>query len=469
MREFTQQPLALGAVAALAFTNLVLGVTVTAAGLDAAAALVVIPVAAVVLGALIASSRAILVYAAMAVPLSSPLPLNGPLPLNAPVEVFLSDVLVLLAVGSWVVARLLEPETRSPTALRTHVLGWPLLLFGVTLLLALAHGHANYGTSLVSVPLRFLVYAGIAFAMTALNPQRAFRGLVLVFYAGTVWQTLVALHGLATGTSATDAINLSTGGERVLAGSTAMFMAGALLLALLNLEQDRRAGRTALHLVMAMLASFTLVHTFQRTTFALVPLLVPLALLAFRHIRSAAALFLPLCVPFLVLAVLLLSRIDPQFFPTLAHRVTASPSTDTSATWRREANAAVWAQVSDAPITGVGFGKPASFVLNDVRVAVGQDPHNQFLYLWAGGGLLLFGSFVLLLAVYLWDSLRRLSSATMQDRRLIFWAVSLWFVYVVNSMTGIVLTEPRLLLPFWVLMVLPMIVRPEGRGDAGHA
>ncbi len=64
-----------------------------------------------------------------------------------------------------------------------------------------------------------------------------------------------------------------------------MFMAGALLLALLNLELDRRARRTALHLVMAGLATFALILTFQRTTFALVPLLVPLLLLAFRHAR----------------------------------------------------------------------------------------------------------------------------------------------------------------------------------------
>ena len=75
--------------------------------------------------------------------------------------------------------------------------------------------------------------------------------------------------------------------------------------------------RTALHLVMAGLATFALILTFQRTTFALIPLLVPLLLLAFRHVRGRALAFLPLCAPFIVLAVLLVPRADPHLYPTL--------------------------------------------------------------------------------------------------------------------------------------------------------
>ena len=468
MREFAQQPLALSLFATLAVVNVGLGVMLGTERMEGAA-LAVVPLLAVAVGALIASNRAILVYAAIAMNLLLPLPLTGALPLDIPVEIYLPDVLVLLAVGSWVAAWLVNPKATRPSSLRTQVLGWPLLLFGVALVVALARGHERYGTSLVSVPLRMLVYAGIAFAMTDLEPRKAYRWLVILFYGGTVWQVLVALYGVATGTSATDQVLLSTGGERVLAGSTAMFMTGALLLALLNVDLDHRAGRTGLHLLMAGLATFALVYTFQRTTFALVALLVPLFLLAFSRIRSRTAAFLPLCAPFIVLAVILIPRADPHFFPTLADRITATSSSDANVKWRREAYAAVWAQAKEAPITGVGFGRPASFVLNDVRTTVGQDPHNQFLYLWAGGGLLLFGSFILLLAVYLWESWRRFSTASGVERRLIFWAVSLWFVFVVNSLTGIVLTQPYLLLPFWILMVLPMIVRPGGRGDESQA
>ena len=463
--------LALGVVVTLLATNVALGSLLPTARTQAVA-LTLLPIVAIGLGSLIASNRAILVFAAFAINLCAPLPLADPLPLHAGIEVFPSDILVLLAVASWVAAWLLGPEEARPSPLRTRVLGWPLLLFGVILFSAVIRGHERYGEQLISVPTRFFLYAGIALAVTDLKPRDAYRWLVGLFYVGTVWQALVAVYGYATGKSATSAVILSTGGERVLAGSTAMFMAGALILALLNLELDRSGRRTALHLLMAGLATFALVSTFQRTTFAAVGLLVPLALLAFRHIGLRTTAFLPILAPFLVLVALLVPKADPSLFPTLSDRVTASPSTDTSANWRKKAVAAVWTQVREAPVTGVGFGRTASFKINNVRTALTQDPHNQFIYLWAGGGLLLLGSFVLLLLVYLVESWQRFKNGTKEERPLIFWAVSLWFVFLVNSATGITLTSPPLLLVFWILMVLPMTVRREDMAVAlapGHA
>jgi O-antigen ligase len=450
--------LVLGALLVLAAANAGLGVML-ADTRTKGIALAVLPVALVAIGSLIASNRAILIFAAFAINLFDPLTPLGALPLHVGIQVYPSDVLVLLAVASWAAAWLVNPKDARPSSLRTRVLGWPLLLFGVTLLAAIIRGHELNGEKLVGVPLRLLVYAGIAAALTDLSPRDAYRWLVRLFYAGTVWQVLVALHGYATGTSVTSADLLSTGGIRVLAGSTAMFMAGALLLALLNLERDLPARQTALHLTMAVLATFALVSTFQRATFAIISLILPLTFLAFRRIGLRAAVLLPLCAPFLVLVALFLLKATPTFFPTLAHRITSSPSTDTSAQWRRKANAAVWGQVREDPLTGVGFGRSASFVTSNGRTSVGQDPHNQFLFLWAGGGLLLFGSFVLLLMVYVFESWRRFGSGTKEERRLIFWAVSMWFVFIVNSLSGIVLTEAYLLLPFWILMLLPMIVR----------
>jgi O-antigen ligase len=346
-----------------------------------------------------------------------------------------------------------------------------LLLFGITLVAAIVRGHERYGEQLVGVPLRFLLYAGIAAALTDLKPRDAYKWLVVLFYAGTVWQALVAVYRYATGTPAELSGVLSTGGERVLGGSTAMYMAGALVLALLNLERDRRAGRTALHLLIATLAIFALVSAFQRTTFALVSVLVPLSLLAFRRIGLRIAAFLPLFAPFLVLVILFIPKANPTLFPTLSDRITASPSTDATANWRLQAYAAVWSQVRESPVTGVGFGRPVSFVWKGVQYNVEQDPHNQFLFLWAGGGSLLVGSFILLLAVYLLEASRRFRSATKEERRLIFFAVSLWFVFIVNSLTGIILTVPNLLLSFWILMLLPMVVRlrEDGLDDASSS
>jgi O-antigen ligase len=454
--------LTLWVAAGLAAASAAVGVLVTharAEGLTAA----LVPVAFVAIGWLIASNRSFLVFAAFGLCLLAPLPVADPLPVHVGVQLYPSDLLVLLALGSWAAAWLLNPETDRPSLPRAQVLGWPLLLFAVALLAAIIRGHERYGEDLFSLPLRFLVYAGIAFAVCDLKLSDAYRWIVAVFYAGTVWQVGVAIYGYATGTSATTQILLSTGGERVLAGSTAMFMAGALLLALLNLETDRSARGTAFHLLMAALATFALVSTFQRTTFAVASILVPLALLVFRRVGLRAVAFLPLLAPFVVLAALLVPKADPSLLPTFRDRITANPSTDTSAQWRLDAYSAVWEQVRESPLTGVGFGVPVTFVSDGIRYNVAQDPHNQFLFLWAGGGLLLFGSFVLLLIVFLLEALARFRAATTEGRHLLFWVVSLWFVFVVNSLTGIILTQPSLLLVFWILMLLPMTVRSEER------
>jgi O-antigen ligase len=455
----------LGIFAALAASNVGLGVTFAGAKTQGVA-LAVLPAILLVIGSLIASTRAILIYAAIAINLFEPIPLTDALPLHGGIQIYPSDILVVLAVASWCAAWLLNPEDDRPSLLGTRLLGWPLLLFGAILIIAIVRGHERYGEKLVSVPLRLLVYAGIALAITDLKPRDAYRWLVGLFYAGTLWQSGVAVYGYATGTSVTSAVVLSTGGERVLAGSTAMFMAGALLLALLNLELDLPARRTALHLIMAALATFALVSTYSRTTFAAIGLLVPLFFLTFRRIRLRTALFLPMFAPFLVLVALLVPKADPTLFPTLTNRIAARPSTDTSVEWRQKAISAVWAQVRESPVTGVGFGRTASFEVEGVRTTITQDPHNQFIYLWAGGGLLLLGSFVLLLFVYLAESWRRFKSGAQEERRLIFWAVSVWFVFVVNSATGVTLSSPSLLLMFWVLMVLPTIVRRQKPADA---
>jgi O-antigen ligase len=424
-------------------------------------ALAVVPVILVALGSLIASNRSILIFAAIAINLLVPLPLTDALPLPGGIQVYPPDILVLLAVGSWVTAWLVSPKEARPSSLKTRILAWPLLLFAIMMLAAIIRGHERYGESLVSVPLRFVVYAGIAAAVTDLDARTAYKWLVAIFYAGTLYQVPLAIYGYATGTSVTSAGSLSTGGERVLAGSTAMFMAGALLLALLNLEFERRAGRTVLHLTMVALSTFALVSTFQRTTFAALGVVVPIFLLAFWRIGLRTAAFLPLVAPFLVVVALVIPKADPTLYPTLVDRVTASPSTDASAQWRLKAYGAVWQQVRQAPVQGQGFGKPTQFVLHGVTYNVAQNHHNQFLYLWAGGGTLLFGSFILLLAVYLAESWRRFRRGTRIERRLIFWAVSLWFVFIINSLTGIVLTEASLLLVFWILLLLPMVVRVD--------
>ncbi len=202
--------LTLWVAAGLAAASAALGVLVTharAEGLTVA----LVPVAFVAIGWLIASNRAFLIFAAFGLCLLAPLPVTDPLPVHVGIQVYPSDLLVLLALVSWAAAWLLNPETARPSLPRTQVLGWPLLLFAVALLAAIIRGHERYGESLFSLPLRFVVYAGIAFAISDLKLSDAYRWIVAVFYAGTVWQAGVAIYGYATGTSATNQIILSTG------------------------------------------------------------------------------------------------------------------------------------------------------------------------------------------------------------------------------------------------------------------
>ena len=72
-------------------------------------------------------------------------------------------------------------RTRMPW---TPVLGWPLVHFGLFILIALLRGHYSYGASLVGQPLRLVAYAAIAVTLVGMTPERMYRMLLWVFYPG---------------------------------------------------------------------------------------------------------------------------------------------------------------------------------------------------------------------------------------------------------------------------------------------
>jgi O-antigen ligase len=449
------------AAAALVLVNVALGFGL-AESRTAGIALAFLPAAVVLAWVLPAVNPAIFAFAALSLDFLYPIKVDQPLPLPGGVNLHVADVLVLLALASWALSRLSSSPGSRPRWPRTPVLGWPLALFSVVLVTAILRGHAAYGTTLFSIPLRLALYAGIGAAMTTLRPEQAYRGIVAVFYGGAVWQAIVGVYLLGTGGSTGSTAEISTGGSRVLAGSTAIYLAGSLLLALLSLRRETLARRQLLHLTIASLAAFGLALTFQRTTFAVLFLLVPLLFVTARGLTASVALYLPILVPFALLAWLVVPRLAPDLAPTLTQRVTASPAADTSARWRSAALETVLQQVRDSPVTGVGFGRQSSFTLRGVRVELSQDPHDQYIYLWAGGGLLLLGSFVLLVLAYLRDTLKRLRRLTGTAHLLVVWSLLLWLVFMVNAATGIVLTAEELLLAFWVLMLIPAAI---ARGD----
>ena len=104
------------------------------------------------------------------------------------------------------------------------------------------------------------------------------------------------------------------------------------------------------------------------------------------------------------------------------------------------------AQVREQPLFGVGFGRSSTFFLNvrssngflvPFRQDIGQDPHNGFLFLWAGGGIVALGSYLWLLAVFTFDAVRRYRrSETDTERLLIAWAGATLFVFLFEAALG---------------------------------
>ena len=98
----------MGMVAVLVAANVGLGAMLATARPEAVA-LAVLPVIVVAIGALIASNRAVLIFAAFALALFVPVTPTGALPGPGGISVYPSDLLVVLAVASWVAAWLTRP------------------------------------------------------------------------------------------------------------------------------------------------------------------------------------------------------------------------------------------------------------------------------------------------------------------------------------------------------------------------
>jgi O-antigen ligase len=460
-----QRPLLL-AIGALAAANVALGAGIALSRVEPIGLLALLPAVLVVGAALIASNRAILVFGAFA------LDLSGVIALREPVlgdSVYASDIVLVLAVGSWLAAWLIAPEGRRPSWPKTPILGWPLLVFALFIGMGVVRGHELWGLSYLSQPVRFVIYAGMAAAVADMTVRQAWRGLTVVFYLGAVWNAFSAIFYLATGTVQWETgSRVSTGGTRVLTLTTALYLTGALVLALLNFERERRVVQRLGHLAIAALAAFGIVIAYGRGVWYAMAAVLVAMFLTRRRLRAGVLALLPLMLPVLVLGGILLVQANPGFFPNIAERFTTIQSgRDASIGWRTAANDAIWDQVREQPVIGVGFGKEASFTVNFTSFDITQDPHNSFLFLWAGGGILTLGAFLFLFALFLRDTwLRYRGTSAELSRSLLAWCVAIWFCFVVNSLVEPQLTQANSILVFWILMLLPTVVpRP---GSAAH-
>jgi O-antigen ligase/polysaccharide polymerase Wzy-like membrane protein len=457
----------------IALGNALLLAVLVRGGLGLPLLLALTPLTLLLVGILFSSHRELLVFAALALPMTFDALGDKQLALGGGFGLYSSDILVLLAIGPWLASRLVGRHDLAPSVPRTPVLAWPFVLFAAALLQALLRGHFDYGQALVSQPLRMILYATIVTALVGLDARRAFRGIVVVFYVGTVYVFLYALYLLASGRNITSQGEISTGGTRVLAGTIAMAMAAALVLALLNLRIDSSAHRRGLHLGMALLAATNVVLSYQRTTLVALVVILPLLFVTVRKVAGPFLSIVPLALPFLAIVAIFLPQVAPELLPTFVNRITATTEADTSLQTRERLGNLQWNQAQESPLTGVGFGR-----LLEVSIPVedsggftvyrqstdSQEGHNSFLWLLAAGGFGLLGAFLLMLVTYAVDLSRRLLSTRDEyERVLLIWCGLSLFVILMNALASPSFTKERTLLAMWILLLLPSIVSHKPR------
>lgn len=377
------------------------------------------------------------------------------LPLSSSVQVYPADLILGLAFLSWLMSS--KPSVVSGRL----VPFWAVfVVFALTVLAGTIRGYENYDASLVGQPLRLILYAGIVAVVLRADPTKLFSALTVFFYAGTVWEFFTAIYHIATGTSQTTTSELlSTGGSRVLSLEVSLYLAGAFFLALLNLSGESSSRRRLLHGTMAVLALFGIVVAFGRGTF--VGVLIGLVVLAAvsGDLRRMLLRLSPVLVPLLILGALGAARAFPELTETFANRVNPAVSNDSTVRWRAEANRAVLEQVREDPVFGVGFGRGEKFIVDGLRYSIPQNPHNDYIYLLAGAGIVGLGSFLVLCLLSFreaWRCFRRATSP--HERRLVLWAGLTLFTFLLNGLAEPLLTFASFLLTVWVLLLVPFAI-----------
>jgi hypothetical protein len=214
------------------------------------------------------------------------------------------------------------------------VLGWPLLAFAVLLVPGIVRGHERYGVSLVSQPVRLVIYAGVALAMTEIRPAQAWRWITAGLYAGAVWEAILAAYYIATGKSQTSIDVLSTGGTRVLSLTTGMFLATVLVAAIVNIDLERSTGRRLVHMFFGLVAACGMVLSYGRTTFLALAVVLVFLVWALPEARRIGIRSWRWWVPALVALAAAVAVLAPSTATRVADRVTANPLTDHSVRWR---------------------------------------------------------------------------------------------------------------------------------------
>jgi O-antigen ligase len=471
MRVLARVPETPLAVSGAALVSAVTAFALVRIGPAAAVALAFLPLLAIGVVYVITTGQTVIYAAALALPMV-PIAVLGS---QLGGLLYVQDLIAVVALGALVLATFVA-RGRVPPVPMTPVLGWPFVLFAVAIMAATLRGHYAYGASLIGQPLRLFLYAAVVAGLIGMTVPRLHRLLTGWFYVGGALVALWALYYIATGGSATDQSGLSTGGTRPLAISPSMYAAGTFFLALLNLRLASESRRRSLHLTFAAIGLFGAVVGFGRAVYLGVFVVGLLLFVVSRRLRNSTLSFVPLALPFVVLIAIGASHAAPELVDSIGRRVTAgSSASDVNVQWRVKANSAVLEQVREQPLVGVGFGRSAEVVIEsrdefglpyEQRVEVGQDPHNGYMFLLAGGGAVALASFVLLLGVFAVDAIRRFRRTLDPTARLlIIWAAATLFVFLLNIGAGLTLANPADVMAIWALLVLPAVVGGQGGSD----
>jgi O-antigen ligase len=278
-----------------------------------------------------------------------------------------------------------------------------------------------------------------------------------------------AVYHIATGTTQSGQRGLSTGGDRILSSTIGAFMAAALILALLNVRSAASARARAGHVAIALLAAVNVGLSYTRVIYVGLAIAIPLLIMGAKRIAGRVTGVLPLIVPFVVLGALFVPRAAPDLVPTFVDRITASPTEDQSVQYRQRLSSAIWRQqVRKAPLIGVGFGRPVSYIFYQEnsrgvvyphQVWAGQAAHNSFLWIFAAGGIATLGAFAALLVAFALDLRRRFRLARDDTQRsLLIWSGLALLVFMISSSSGPVLGSAPVALVMWILLLLPSVV-----------
>ncbi len=435
---------------------LAVGLLAGSGNLAIAAMIGMLPMLVIIGDAFLASNGVAVIIFAMVMNLTELSLARLPL-FSHPFHLYLPDILVVLVFLHWALGKRPAGLVRQPPPAAFLLAA---AVFCATVLIGTVEGYTAYSTPLISNSSRLVIYAIFAVAVTRYTPAQLERGLRIGFYLGVVVTAVLGTYYLATGTSQTNQAVVTTGGDRTIALSTSMFVAGGMILALLSIARSRSFSEARLDWAILTLGIYEQILALSRTTLIALVILVPAILLSSREARRRV-LVVALILGAVILSVVLVANPStPAPIASFERRIFDTNSQDRDVLWRAQAAHAMLSGLDSHLLTGVGFGRSPYFTLRGLNEQVkGGDPHDGFIYLLSGGGLLALASFVSMILLSFRILARRITTASAGDRLVLWWSGAFLFVYLVNVATLPVISIVFYMPTLWILLGIPFTSR----------